>query len=44
MHRCTEVTETMNSMISTHKSSYQHKELFAGRVKRDYEDFEKIQV
>eukprot|EP00794_Sanderia_malayensis_P002757 gene2757-3187_t len=44
MHRCAEVTETMNLMMSTKKSSCQHKELFSGRVKRDYEDFKKIQA
>ena len=44
MHRCAEVTEAMNSMMSAQKSSCQHKEMFSGRIKRDYEDFEKIQV
>ena len=47
MHRCAEISEAMDSMVSTKSPSTQspkHKELFAGRIKRDYEDFQKIKV
>ena len=46
MQRCAEVTETLNSMVSNFKSKVtpQHKEASAARMKRDYKDFEKIQV
>ena len=44
MHRCAEITEAMDSIVSEEKPTSKHKELFAGRVKRDNEDFQKIKV
>jgi hypothetical protein len=44
MHRCAAVTEAMNKFILTPTPSNRHKEVYSGRVKRDHEDFEKIQV
>ena len=44
MHQSAAVTEAMNKFILTPTPSNQHKEAYSGRVKRDHEDFEKIQV
>ena len=44
MYRRATVTEAMNKFILTPTSSNQHKEAYFGRVKRDHEDFQKIQV
>ena len=45
MHRCAEVTETLDSMMpKDSKVAPQHKEASTGRIKRDHEDYEKIQV
>ena len=44
IHRCAEITETMDSIVSEEKPSSKHKELFAGRVKPDNDDFNKIKV
>ena len=44
MHQCAATTEAMNKVILTPTPSNQHKEAYSGRVKWDYEDFEKIQV
>ena len=32
IHRCAEITETMDSIVSEEKPSSKHKELFAGKV------------
>ena len=44
MHRCAEITVVMDSIVSENRTPSKHKELFVGRVKRDYEDFNKIKV
>ena len=44
MHQCAATTEAMNKVILTPTPSNQHKKAYSGRVKWDYEDFEKIQV
>ena len=44
MHRCAAITEAINKFILIPTPSNQHKEAYSGRVKRDHEDFEKIQV
>ena len=46
MHRCAEISEALDSVVSTSTTpqSSKHKEQFAGRIKRDYEDFQKIKV
>lgn len=44
MHRCAEVTDAMDELLNMKSSYTQHKEMFEGRIKRDFEDFEKIQV
>ena len=42
--RCAEVTEALSTLTSLSKSGDQrHKELFSARIKRDYDDFTKIQ-
>ena len=42
--RCAEVTESLSTLTSLSKSGDQrHKELFSARIKRDYDDFTKIQ-
>ena len=43
MHRCAEVTDAVSSILLTEKCQEQHKEIFAARVNRDYEDFQVIQ-
>ena len=46
MHRCAEVS-AVDSFVTAKSASTEetkHKELFAGRVKRDYEDFQKVKV
>ena len=44
MHRCAEVSNAMNNLFLAVNPNNQHKELFAGRVKRDNDDFKKIQA
>ena len=44
MHRCAEVSNAMNNLFLAVNPNNQRKELFAGRVKRDNDDFKKIQA
>ena len=47
MHRCAEISEAMDTVVSTKPQSAEstkHKEMFSARIKRDYEDFHKIKV
>ena len=44
MHRCAEVADAVSSLVSTSSNpATHHKDLYSARVKRDYEDFVKIQ-
>lgn len=44
MHRCAELADAIDSVLSDKRPPSKHKELFAGRIKRDYEDFQKVKV
>ncbi|CAK8673814.1 unnamed protein product [Clavelina lepadiformis] len=44
MHRCAEVTDALSTVTSLSNSDDKHKEAFAGRIKRDNDDFEKVQT
>ena len=47
MHRCAEISEAMDTVVSTKpisSESTKHKEMFSARIKRDFEDFNKIKV
>lgn len=44
MHRCAEVTDALSTVSSLSNSDDKHKEAFAGRIKRDNDDFEKVQT
>ena len=44
MHRCSEVADAISSLVSTPSNpAAHHKDLYSARVKRDNEDFVKIQ-
>ena len=43
MHRRAEVADAVSSLVSTPSNPAAHKVLYSARVKRDYEDFLKIQ-
>ena len=44
MHRCAEVTNALSTVSPLTNSDDKHKESFAGRIKRDNDDFEKVQT
>ena len=44
MHRCAEVTDALTIVSLLSNSDDKHKETFASRVKRDNDDFEKVQT